>query len=158
LTRRVEKEKGSQVQRPQKQPLVTTSGDEYSDDDSLEENLNTVMDEDGPDERNWNEEQEYEQKVRQGDSIWRRKESTRLPVRSAQGSLLPVGQESSSESSDESEESDSEGEETTKDEVAETPASTKSLTLIEAKESLAKLAEELVEAPEEKVYILSLQK
>lgn len=153
MTRRVEKEKGSQVEKSWKQPLATTNRDDYSDEDSLEENLDNVMDEDGPTERNWNEEQAYEQKIRQGDSIWRRKESTKLPVRSAQGSLLPAGEESSSESSSESEESDSEEEEgTTKEQATETPASTKTLTLTEAKESLAKLAEELLESPEENVY------
>ena len=153
MTRRVEKEKGSQIPKSRKQPLAATSEDEYSDDDSLEENLDNVMDEDEPAERNWNEEQAYEQKVRQGDSIWRRKESTKLPVRSAQGSLLLAGEESSSESGGESEESDSEEEEgTTIEQVTDTPTTTTNLTLTEAKESLAKLAEELLESPEENVY------
>ena len=155
LSRRVEKEKVPQPERRIKQVVTTTkSDDEYSDDASLEEGLDTAIDgENGFVERNWNEEQEYELKTRSGDSIWRRKESTKLPVRSARGDILPLGaSESESESLGDSEESDSEEEEVpTKEDVTESSVVTKGLSTTEAKEALAKLAEELLESPEEKV-------
>ena len=137
--------------------MVSTSEDEYSDDGSLEEDLDTVIEQNNDAHRNWDVEQEYEQKSRSGDSIWRRKESTKLPVRSAKGDILPAGaSESEPESSSELEESDSE-EEKPMETIEETsgPLGKVPLSTTEAKEALAKLAEELLESPEEKVSLIT---
>lgn len=158
LTRRVEKKKNPLPQpERKKQPLASTSEDEYSDDGSLEEDLDTVIEENNDARRNWDVEQEYEQKSRSGDSIWRRKESTKLPVRSAKGDILPAGaSESESESSSELEESDSEeGKPMETIEETSGPLGKVPLSTTEAKEALAKLAEELLESPEEKVSLIT---
>lgn len=136
---------------------MSTTEDEYSDDGSLEEDLDTVIEGNNDAQRNWDVEQEYEQKSRSGDSIWRRKESTKLPVRSAKGDILPAGaSESEPESSSELEESDSE-EEKPMATIEETPGplGKAPLSTMEAKEALAKLAEELLESPEEKVSLIT---
>lgn len=155
LGRRVEKEKAPQQER-RKQPLVTKSEDEYSDDGSLEEDLDGAINGNHYAERNWDEEQEYEQTSRLGDSVWRRKESTKLPVRSARGEILPPGESESesepeSESSSDSEESDSEKVKVPREAQAPETLVMKGMGTTEAKEALAKLAEELLESPEEKV-------
>jgi nucleolar complex protein 3 len=125
--------------------------------DVLDDALETV---DVPDageveERDWNVEQSYEEKPRKGDSQWRKKESTRLPIRKVNGAVHTLeASASESESSDEPEESDSDGEPEEVVPVAdEKPTLTTQEAVIEAKESLAKLAEEIIEQPEEKVSL-----
>jgi len=161
LGKKVEKEKVKREERPTKvkvAAVVNDREDEYSDEDDLSDALGDALDGDGFIEPNWNEEQEYEQKPRAGDSQWRKKESTKLPVRSVNGKLRQVdasASESESESDEESEESDSDSEsnsnETPVQSVAEDEGKAGPEAVIEAKEALARLAEEIVEAPEEKV-------
>lgn len=135
----------------------TDSVDEYSDETDLSDAVSEALNGNGAAEPDWDEEQAYEQKPRTGDLQWRRKESTKLPVRSVNGRLLQMdASESGSDSSEESEESDSDGEsererentpvQTAEDEIKSGPEA-----IIEAKEALARLAEEIVESPEEKV-------
>jgi hypothetical protein len=161
LGKRVEKEKVKREERPTKvkvAAVVNDSEDEYSDEDELSDVLSDALDGNGFIEQNWNEEQEYEQKPRAGDSQWRKKESTKLPVRSVNGKLRQVdasASESESESDEKSEESDSDSEsdsnETPVQSVAEDEGQAGPEVVIEAKEALARLAEEIVELPEEKV-------
>lgn len=162
LGKRVEKEK---VQREEKPAKVKVDGvgddieDEYSDEEDLSEALSDALDTNGVVENDWDVEQTYEQKPRAGDSQWRKKESTKLPVRSLNGKLLQVdasGSESGSE--EESEESDSDSEsdtnETPVQSVVEDEVKAGPEAVIEAKEALARLAEEIIEFPEEKVFSL----
>lgn len=132
--------------------------DEYSDEAGLDEAVCDALDTPDLPERDWNEEQPYEELPRKGDSQWRKKESTRLPVRTASGKLLQMDPASASgsdsESSDETEvsDSDSEGEAIMERQVTEdTVIKSGPQSIIEAKEALAKLAEEVVESPDEKV-------
>ena len=113
----------------------------------------------GTAQRGWDEEQVYEQKPRTGDLQWRKKEPTRLPVRGANGRLLQIdASESESDSSEEPEEGGSDSE--SENESKETPIHTVENEIksgpeavIEAKEALARLAEEIVQSPEEKVVL-----
>ena len=156
LGKRVEKEK-KQPRKEKPTPDKSSLSFDESEDDNLSEILSEALDDNSHKARDWNKEQEYEKNPRSGDSQWRKKESTRLPIRTANGNLVQVNEsESELESSSESESSDTSSE----DEPAMEPIARESVkaerdAVIEAKEALAKLAEEIVETPEEKV-ILSL--
>ena len=166
LGKRVQKEKVLREGNPTKvkpAPVrAVDSDDEHSDEADLSDALSDALNGNGVAERGWDEEQAYEQKPRTGDLQWRKKESTKLPVRSVNGRLLQMdASESESDSSEETEESDSDGEsesentlvQTAEDEIKSGPEA-----VIEAKEALAKLAEEIIESPEEKVvlYVMKL--
>lgn len=162
LAKRVQKEKVQREEKPVKVKSTVhrndSEDDEYSDEEDLSEALSDVLDSGEVEVRDWEEEQEYEQKPRVGDSQWRKKESTKLPVRTRNGNLLHVDASASESESDEgSEESDSDsetdakegqGESIDEDEIKVGPEA-----VIDAKEALARLAEEIIEAPEEKVSI-----
>jgi len=157
----VRKEKVQREEKPKKPAAVDAedSENEYSDEADLSNAVSKALNGNGAAERDWDEEQAYEQKPRTGDLQWRRKESTKLPVRAANGRLLQIdASESESDSSEEPEESDSDSEseseskdtpvQTAEDEIKAGPE-----VVIEAKEALARLAEEIVESPEEKVVL-----
>jgi hypothetical protein len=132
---------------------VFESEDEYSDEEGLSHALSDAMEEKNV-VKDWDEEQEYETKPRTGDSQWRKKESTKLPIRTVKGGIQEIdASESESESSDESELSDSDSEEDKDQEqgVVEEPIKMGPEAVIEAKEALAKLAGEILELPEERV-------
>jgi hypothetical protein len=162
LGKRVQKEKVQGEEKPTKtKPAVLRteedSEDEYSDEADLSNAVSETLNENGSAERDWDEEQAYEQKPRTGDLQWRKKESTKLPIRSVNGRLLQMdASESESDASEKTEESDSDGESESDDE--NTPVQTAGdeiksgpEAVVEAKEALARLAEEIVESPEEKV-------
>ena len=119
----------------------------------LSEALDTDEEPDGI--PNWDEEQTYEQKPRKGDSHWQKKESKRLPLVTNGRIVQREASISESESDEESEESDSVSDSVSDEgalqEEEVTPVKTGSEAVIEAKEALAKLAEEITEYPEEKV-------
>lgn len=153
LGKRVEKEKIQREEKPKKvkAPLIEES-EEYSDEEELSDVLNHALDTKEVEEKDWDEEQAYEQKPRKGDSQWRKKESTKLPVRTVNGGLQQIDASDSEDASSETEESDSDGEADETTQVAEEqPTKTGPEAVIEAKEALARLAEEIVELPEEKV-------
>lgn len=99
--------------------------------------------------------EEYEAKPRTGE--WK-KESKRLPLRDTTGSKFTKDSEvSESEESDEHESelddyesASSEVEETEKEETLDSAE-----VVIEAKEALARIAQEILESPEENVFALS---
>lgn len=104
--------------------------------------------------RDWHEEQAYEEKPRKGGSGWKKKESKLLPLVANGRTLQRPVSESESESDDESEVSDSSSDsDSDEEETIEESVSVKTgpEAVIEAKETLAKLAEEIAESPEEKV-------
>jgi len=167
LGKRVQKEKvlseGNATKVKPATVRAVDSEDEYSDEADLSDALSEALNVNGAAERDWDEEQAYEQKPRTGDLQWRKKESTKLPVRSVNGRLLQMdASESELDSSEDTEESDSDGEieresentpvQTAEDEIKSGPEA-----VIEAKEVLARLAEEILESPEEKV-VLCLKK
>jgi hypothetical protein len=162
LGKLVEKQKNQLTERPVKAktaPEVESDNDVFSDGDGLSDVISDALDNSRELEGNWEEEQSYELKPRKGGSEWRKKESTLLPVRTANGKLLQAGA-SSSESELESitEESDSDDEvdiEAKQEEIVrEDKPKDGPEAIIEAKEALAKLAEEIAELPEEKVISL----
>jgi hypothetical protein len=130
---------------------VFESEDEYSDEEGLGHALSDALEEKNV-VKDWDEEQEYETKPRTGDSQWRKKESTKLPIRTVKGGIQEIdASESESESSDESEMSDSDSEGEKEQEQLEEPIKMGPEAVIEAKEALAKLAGEILELPEERV-------
>ena len=157
LGKRVQKEKVPGEGKPTKGQTTRAEGNrdaEYGNEEDLRDALSDALDEYGATERNWDEEQAYEEKPRTGDSQWRKKESTKLPIRGANGKLLQ-NEASESESLEEMEESDSDDEsDTRKSPVQSTEEYVKGgpETVIEAKETLARLAEEIIESPEEKAH------
>ena len=156
LGKRVEKEKIQHDEMPEKAKFIATpvSDEELSDEEGLGDALSDALEEENINERDWDEEQEYEQKPRKGDSLWRKKESTRLPVRTTGGGLKELeASASESESSDESEASDSDSDLDASEQAIqpEEIPKTEREAVIEAKEALARLADEIAEAPEEKV-------
>jgi hypothetical protein len=129
--------------------------DEYSDEEDLSDVVNDALDGNDVEKHQWDQEQTYEQRPRKGDSQWRKKESSRLPVRTVTGKLRELeASESESESSDETDETDSDGDIV---EVAEEPVEENvkvgKEAVIQVKETLAKLAGEILEEPQEKVPI-----
>lgn len=104
--------------------------------------------------RKWDEEQVYEQKPRKGDANWQKKESKRLPLVTNGRVVNREASESESESDEESEGSDSSSDTDSDEEkpVEDVPMKSGPEAVIEAKEALAKLAEEIIESPEEKVH------
>jgi hypothetical protein len=159
LGKRVEKEK---IQRQERTVKAKTPGseseDNYSDEEGLSDVLSDALDEKSDIKVDWDEEQAYESKPRTGDSQWRKKESTKLPIRTVNGGIKQIdASDSESESSDESEESDSDSEpdESKEQSVVEEPVKMGPEAVIEAKEALARLAEEILELPEERVYCIS---
>lgn len=158
LGKRVEKEKIQREEKPKKvrpPPVMEEESEEYSDEEELSDVLNDALDANEAEEKDWDEEQAYEQKPRKGDSQWRKKESTKLPVRTVNGGLQQIDASESEDASSETEESDSDGEPEEATQVAEEqPTKTGREAVIEAKEALARLAEEIVELPEEKVILL----
>jgi hypothetical protein len=152
----VQKEKVQRLEKPTNfkatVPKHQLQGeDEYSDEGDLREILSDALDSDGVREGGWDEEQAYEQRPRSGDSQWRKKESTKLPMRTLNGKLQQIDA-SESESSDESSESDSDSvvDESPLQPVVEANVKTGPEAVIEAREALAKLAEEILESPEER--------
>ena len=142
-------------------PKIETDDDDMSDEDELSDAINHALDNSQDGEGKWgDEEQCYELEPRKGSSEWRKKESTRLPVRTSNGKLRQAEEPSSSgesESESELEESDSDDEMVVKEVQegslpAEVPKGGPEA-IIEAKEALAKLAEEIAESPEEKVIL-----
>ena len=132
-----------------------SSHDEYSDEEDLSDVVNDALDGNDVEKHQWDQEQTYEKQPRKGDSQWRKKESSRLPVRTVTGKLMELeASESESESSDETEESDSDSDIV---EVAEEPIEENvkvgKEAVIQVKETLAKLAGEILEEPQEKVHI-----
>jgi hypothetical protein len=156
LGKQVEKEKIQREERTVKAKApVSESEDEYSDEEGLSDVLGEALEGKRDAKIDWDEEQAYESKPRTGDSQWRKKESTKLPIRTANGGIKQIdASDSDSDSSDESEESDSDSEpdESKEQSVVEEPAKMGPEAIIEAKEALAKLADEILELPEERVY------
>jgi len=135
-----------------------SSHDEYSDEEDLSDVVKDALDGNDVEKHQWDQEQSYEQQPRKGDSQWRKKESSRLPVRTVTGKLRELeASESESELSDETEESDSDSDIV---EVAEEPVEENvkvgKEAVIQVKETLAKLAGEILEEPQEKVSFSSL--
>jgi hypothetical protein len=155
LGKRVEKEKIQREERTVKSKApVSESEDDYSDEEGLSDVLSDALDEKSAVKVDWDEEQAYESKPRMGDSQWRKKESTKLPIRTANGGIKQIdASDSESDSSDEAEESDSdsEAEEAKEQAIVEEPVKMGPEAVIEAKEALARLAEEILELPEERV-------
>jgi hypothetical protein len=161
LGKRVQKEKLPRDEKTTK-PLkiladVHESDDEYSDEEDLSDVVNDALEGNGVEKHKWDQEQPYEQQPRKGDSQWRKKESSRLPVRTATGKLMELEVSASdSESSDESEESDSDSDTIgAAEEPVEEIVKVGKEAVIEVKEVLAKLAGEILEEPQEKVLLLS---
>jgi hypothetical protein len=162
LGKRVQKEKlprDDKTLKPSKIVAdVEESEDEFSDEEDLGDVVGDALDANGAKEHKWDDEQPYEQQPRKGDSQWRKKESTRLPVRTATGKLMELeASASESESSDESEASDSDSDTVgASEEPVEEVVKVGKEAVIEAKETLAKLAGEILEEPQERVYPLEL--
>src|SRR6202044_2927859 len=90
LGKRVEKEKIQREERPAKViASVSESEDEYSDEEGLSHALSNALEEKNV-VKDWDEEQEYETKPRTGDSQWRKKESTKLPIRTVKGGIQEI--------------------------------------------------------------------
>jgi hypothetical protein len=158
LGKRVEKEKIQREERTVKAKApVSESEDDYSDEEALSDVLSEALEGKSDAKIDWDEEQAYESKPRTGDSQWRKKESTKLPVRTANGGIKQIDASDSELDSSEPEESDSESEpdEAKEQSVVEEPAKMGPEAVIEAKEALAKLADEILELPEERVYYVS---
>jgi hypothetical protein len=153
LQRIDQKELGKQVTKEKIQrddvSLPAREASDFSDNEDMTEVIEEAL---SNGIRNWDEEQEYEEKPRTGDSQWKKKESTRLPLR-VNGNIVDVeASESDGESSDETEESDSDSDEEEKKEPrADVMPTSGPEAVIEAKEVLARLAEEITESPEERV-------
>jgi nucleolar complex protein 3 len=130
-----------------------SSHDEYSDEEDLSDVVNDALDADDVEKHQWDQEQSYEQQPRKGDSQWRKKESSRLPVRTVTGKLMELeASESESEVSDDTEESDSDSDVVdAAEEPVEEIAKVGKEAVIQVKETLAKLAGEILEEPQEKV-------
>jgi hypothetical protein len=134
-----------------------SSHDEYSDEEDLSDVVNAALDGNDAEKHQWDQEQPYEQQPRKGDSQWRKKESSRLPVRTVTGKLMELESsesesESESESSDETEESDSDIDTIgAAEEPVEEIVKVGKEAVIQVKETLAKLAGEILEEPQEKV-------
>ena len=163
LGKRIEKQTNRPRERALKPKLVpeAESDDEpFSDEDGFGDGISNALDSLEGANENWDDEQSYELKPRMGGPEWRKKESTRLPVRTASGNLLQaVASSSESESEIETEKSDSddgEGDlEEKQEQVAQEDLNDGPEAIMEAKEVLARLAEEITESPEEKViYII----
>ena len=161
LGKRVQKEKQRREEptpKPSKVIRNLEESEEFSDEEDLGHAVSDALDEAGVNQHRWGEEQPYEQQPRKGDAQWRKKESTRLPVRTTTGKLMELEASSSeSEPSDESEASDSDSDtlEAPEEPVEEVVKVGKEA-LIEAKETLAKLAGDILEEPQERVYSLDL--
>lgn len=159
LGKRVQKERLRPEERPAKIPTtVHEAGEEkYSDEGDMSDVLNEALasEEEANAIRKWDEEQVYEQKPRKGDANWQKKESKRLPLVTNGRVMNREASESESESDEETEGSDSSSD-TDSDEEKPTedvvPIKSGPEAVIEAKEALAKLAEEVIESPEEKVH------
>jgi len=162
LGKRIEKQTNRPRERALKPKVVpeVESGDEaFSDEDGFSDRISNALDNLEGTNKNWDDEQSYELRPRMGGPEWRKKESTRLPVRTASGNLLQAAASSSeSESESETEKSDSdddEGEvEEKQEQVTQENLNNRPEAIIEAKEALARLAEEIIESPEEKVIYL----
>jgi hypothetical protein len=153
---------GKPTNRPKEQSVkpkaaANVESDDLSDEDGLSDAVSDALDNSEDGQGKWeDEEQTYELEPRKGGSEWRKKESTRLPVRTSNGKLLPAEDSSSgseSESESEVEESDSDGEvnvEEVQDGAPEEAPRDSPEALIGAKEALARVAEEIAESPEEK--------
>jgi hypothetical protein len=151
----------SKEQSVKPKATANLDSDNLSDEDGLSHAVSHALDNSGSVEGKWeDEEQTYELEPRKGGSEWRKQESTRLPIRTSKGKLLPAEDSSSrsgleSESDSEVEESDSDDEvnveEVQDDSGTEEPPNDGPEVVIGAKEALAKVAEEIAEAPEEKV-------
>jgi len=160
LGKRVHKEKVIREDKPSKvKSDVFKSNDNPIDEDDSEV-LSDALDDNEVDQPIWEEEQIYELKPRTGDSSWRKKESTKLPVRGVNGRLVQIddgasGSKSGSFDEEEESDSDSDGDDDStgavESSLKEQPVVTGPEAVIEAKEALARLAEEIVESPEEKV-------
>lgn len=161
LGKRVQKEKSLRGEKPVNlKPVKNDDEDEYSDEAELSETIGETLNASNNDKPGWEAEQPYEQKPRTGDSQWRKKDSTRLPIRSTSGKLLQMATSDSDSDSDSYEaieesdiESDVDGpqeQSTVEVLIMDGPEA-----VIDAKETLAKLAEEIVESPEEKVFSLN---
>jgi hypothetical protein len=161
LGKRVEKT----TNRPKEQtvkpkPAAKVESEDVSDEDGLSDAVGDALDHSGDGQgKREDEEQIYELVPRKGGSEWRKKESTRLPVRTSNGKLLPAedsasGSGSESESESEIEESDSDDEvdvEKVQDDTGPEEAPNDGPeAVIAAKEALARVAEEIAESPEEK--------
>jgi hypothetical protein len=159
LGKRVQKEKLQRTEKPVNVKVAKEDiEDEYSDEAGLSDAISDALDAEDHGGNDWEVEQSYEQKPRTGDLQWRKKESTKLPVRSTTGRLVQMAASASeSESSDETEESDveSEADEPQKQSIVEDSIKVGPEAVIDAKETLAKLAEEIVESPEEKVFSIN---
>jgi len=163
LGRRIEKQ---QTSRPSERPLkpkpvpeLECDDEALSDEDGFSDVVGTALDHLEGENENWDDEQSYELKPRTGGLEWRKRESTRLPVRTARGNLMEVPASSSeSESESETEESDSDDDEGNVEEKQEQVSQENPTdgpeAIIEAKEALARLADEITESPEEKVIYL----
>lgn len=103
---------------------------------------------------NWEKEQDWEGQVRLGK---RKKETTRLPVKTADGRIAfaPAGDSDESESESEEEEEEEEQEEEVEEPVDTTPQEPSPIRIRKAKEEMAKMATLLNEDPEEHVGTLS---
>ena len=157
IGKRIQKEKQPSEERTKNPskilPSIEESHDEYSNEEDLGDIVGDALDINGSQKHKWEQEQPYERQPRKGDSQWRRKDSTRLPVRTVTGKLMELeASGSDSESSEESEESDADSESVA---VAEEPVAeivkVGKEAVIEAKEALAKLAGEILEEPQERV-------
>jgi nucleolar complex protein 3 len=160
LGKRVEKTPNRPKEKTIKaKPAPKVESEDVSDEDGLSDAVGDALENSGDGQGKWeDEEQTYELKPRKGGSEWRKKESTRLPVRSTNGKLLPAEDSASgSESESELEESDSDDEvdveapNGTRFEEAGNDPTDGPEAIILAKEALAKVAEEIAESPEEKV-------
>ena len=160
LGKRITKDKlprDEKTTKPAKKALPDvheSSHGEYSDEEDLSDVVNDALDgSDVPEKHQWDQEQLYEQQPRKGDSQWRKKESSRLPIRTVTGKLMELeASESESESSNETEESDSDSDTIgPAEEPVEETVKVGKEAVIQVKETLAKLAGEILEEPQENV-------
>jgi nucleolar complex protein 3 len=161
LGKRITKDKlprNAKTTKPAKKVLPDvheSSHDEYSDEEDLSDVVNDALDGNDVEKHQWDQEQTYEQQPRKGDPQWRKRESSRLPVRTVTGKLRELeASESESESSDETDENDSDSDivEVPEEPVEENVKIGKEA-VIQVKETLAKLAGEILQEPQEKVPI-----
>jgi hypothetical protein len=135
-----------------------SSHNEYSDEEDLSDIVNDAVEGNDVEKHQWDHEQPYEQQPQKGDSQWRKKETSRLPIRTVTGKLMELeASESESESSDESEENDSDSDTIgVTEEPVEENIKVRKEAVIQVKETLAKLAGAILEEPQEKVLFSSL--
>jgi hypothetical protein len=147
LGKRIEKDRKSEKPKSTTKPIPEDE-DEYSDNQELNDLLSDAFES--------NEEETYERKPRQGDAQWQEKpEPKRLALRMRSGKVAEGEEASSEEESGESSESESDSETLQEDSPPKPVEETKGPeTLVEAKEVIAKLAEEIMETPDEKVSSL----